>query len=634
MPLNPRTLRPSAARATPQFSPAGYTRLWCLSENATGTISGSASSDSGKYAVKWWDNTTDIYDSGDPFSKSAAGGKRVVEVYPAAVAQTSLLLHFDGANGSTAFTDSSPNALTVTANGDAQISTAQSKFGGASGYFDGAGDYLEVASSDAQDFGTGDFTIEMWLRPASAPSYILVSGEGPNGDPGNLHASGWNIRRVYDTLQLERFDGNNEAIVSFGSWSPSNNQWVHLAISRESGTSRAFIDGVLLSAQSDSNDWSRVDNTENLWIGHAIDGNGESYYEGYIDELRIIKGAALYTSNFTPPTGPLSVVSGVIPSGQFDGFDVSGNSLTQVRAEDVALATAAGSYTGTAPGFWSGKWWIPSQPGNYIPGSAEAGNISDNLLSSTALDQFYTDLDAGSGDLFVQGNPGIVDDDPSIATDKGYTVFGSVPPSTVLLLHFDGDDEDTFTTDSSPEGHTITFNGDAQISTAQSKFGGASAYFDGSGDYLSTAAAALTFGSDDFSLEAWIYISASGNNGICGGAGIGPAVFAVDGNGAIFVDFADQGGGIFSSNGAVSTGAWTHVAFTRSSGTVRIFVDGVQVASGSLGAFSAPSASYIGTLNTVEWCFNGFIDELRIVKGAALYTANFTPPTGPLTVYP
>jgi hypothetical protein len=77
--------------------------------------------------------------------------------------QVSLLLHGDGTNGSTTIVDSSPSPKTVTAVGDAQISTAQSKFGGASIAFDGNGDYLDASSSNQYAIGTEDFTVEGWV---------------------------------------------------------------------------------------------------------------------------------------------------------------------------------------------------------------------------------------------------------------------------------------------------------------------------------------------------------------------------------------------------------------------------------------------------------------------------------------
>ena len=92
-----------------------------------------------------------VIDNGDPFYSAV-----------------SMLLPMDGTNGSTTFTDSSLNAITVTAVGNAQVSTTQAKYGGASAYFDGSGDYLDTAGTGiATAFGTGDFTIEFWYYPLS-----------------------------------------------------------------------------------------------------------------------------------------------------------------------------------------------------------------------------------------------------------------------------------------------------------------------------------------------------------------------------------------------------------------------------------------------------------------------------------
>ncbi len=87
---------------------------------------------------------------------------------------TKLLLHMDGSNGSTNFVDSA-QSRSVTANGNAQISTSQYKFGGASGYFDGSGDYLTVPDSSDWTFGTGDFTIDLWVRFSALQDSSFVS---------------------------------------------------------------------------------------------------------------------------------------------------------------------------------------------------------------------------------------------------------------------------------------------------------------------------------------------------------------------------------------------------------------------------------------------------------------------------
>ncbi len=95
-------------------------------------------------------------------------------------ANTVLLLHADGSNGSTVFVDSGSNGKTVTAYGNAQISTAQSKFGGASAYFDGNGDYLSVPSSDDWSFGTEAFTMEAWIRLDDTSTYKSLVGRAGN----------------------------------------------------------------------------------------------------------------------------------------------------------------------------------------------------------------------------------------------------------------------------------------------------------------------------------------------------------------------------------------------------------------------------------------------------------------------
>ena len=71
-------------------------------------------------------------------------------------------MHFNGTNGSTTMTDSSKNNLTVTSNNGTAITTAQSKFGGASALFDGTNDYVTTPNNSVFDFGTNDFTIEFW----------------------------------------------------------------------------------------------------------------------------------------------------------------------------------------------------------------------------------------------------------------------------------------------------------------------------------------------------------------------------------------------------------------------------------------------------------------------------------------
>jgi hypothetical protein len=396
----------------PTFSPLGYTRLWCLTEKATGNVTGTAASDTGVYAVKWWDGTTTIYNSGDTFSK-AASGKKAFDVYPAQLA----------------FVDSSAQSHNVAINGSVQLSTEQSKFGDKSAFFTGNGGYLTISSNSAFGMGTGDFTIEMFVYPTEQ---TLVGGLINFGtyDNGLLWRHGYNVDQIYVTA-----DGGS--VTGHQNWgaiaNAPLNTWTHIAMVRSSGTIKVYANGVAVLTFASS---ENLGASKGVMIGACAHNANEAYF-GYIDSLRVIKGSALYTSNFTPPSSALTAVSGTVlllnfdalaisTTGQFDGFNVSNNGLTKLRAESVSLATSA-SYYQSGQSVWSNSYWT-WQPGAFIPGSPEQGNLSDNSLNAAALNQFYTDLLSGSGALYVAGNPGIDADTPTVATAKGYTVFGSVPP--------------------------------------------------------------------------------------------------------------------------------------------------------------------------------------------------------------
>jgi hypothetical protein len=203
------------------------------------------------------------------------------------------------------------------------------------------------------------------------------------------------------------------------------------------------------------------------------------------------------------------------------------------------------------------------------------------------------------------------------------------PAVIALLLHFDGTNGGTTFTDSSPAALTVTRNGDAVISTAQSKFGGASGYFDGAGDYLTAPSSALSgLGDGDFTIEAFIRADADNLNAIC--------TVDYDATGSFWLGLY-QGqvacfgnGSQVAAGGDVQTGQWHHVAVTRLGGAVTLWLDGASVGTGSFGGgITLENAIGIGGGYSGTYPFSGYIDELRIVKGNAVYTGNFTPPTAP-----
>jgi hypothetical protein len=178
--------------------------------------------------------------------------------------------------------------------------------------------------------------------------------------------------------------------------------------------------------------------------------------------------------------------------------------------------------------------------------------------------------------------------------------------------------------------------GNAQISTTQSKFGGSSMYFDGTGDYLVTDAPStdlFAFGSGDFTIEFWVYFnSVSGfpvpYDGRASGANsTTPTIYLVSGTIRYYVSAADR-----ITGSTLSASTWYHVAICRVASQTKMFIDGTQV-----GSTYADTTVYTNTVNRPiiggdgnapgSNGLNGYIDDLRITKGIARYTANFTAPT-------
>ena len=204
-----------------------------------------------------------------------------VEVIPPAVADVALLLHMDGADASTVFTDVSSHGLTVTAYGNAQVSTAQSVFGGASALFDGDGDNLTV-TGDFTGWNTSDYTIEFWLRANSIYGYYAIL-YCPSGFNIHLYNSG--DIQVNDT-QSGSSIGGGTAIVA--------GAWTHVAVVRLAGTITLYQDGVIIGTTTQTPGAGG----STLEIAASLDG--------YIDELRIVKGVAVYTGAFSVPAVPLT----------------------------------------------------------------------------------------------------------------------------------------------------------------------------------------------------------------------------------------------------------------------------------------------------------------------------------------
>ena len=173
--------------------------------------------------------------------------------------------------------------------GNSQIDTAVKKYGTGSMEFDGTGDYLDTVSTEALTFGTGDFTIEFWINTSNNGNIMNPSTATGSGYWGLLMQSGnlrWN---------------NSYAVTNLWQISASaiqDGSWHHVAISRASGSTKIFYDGTLQSTQADTTNYSGT----GAW---RIGSGNLAAFNGYLDDFRITKGIARYTSNFTAPDAAL-----------------------------------------------------------------------------------------------------------------------------------------------------------------------------------------------------------------------------------------------------------------------------------------------------------------------------------------
>ena len=216
---------------------------------------------------------------------------------------TSLITAVGGNNASAlnnSFVDSSSSAHTVTASGDVyQRTVSPTRSGGYSTYFDGTGDYLETPT-DTSSFqvGTGQFTLECWFQVNADTQYTLLAFM--SGSTNVMNIFYYNTNDSIGIVDSDWLTGNvgsgtNHDIIDL-------NKWYHLALVRDASTLYLYIDGALKYSASNSTNYAN----NRIRIGSHQYGNN---LNGYIRDVRFVKGTAVYTSTFTAPTEPLTAVT-------------------------------------------------------------------------------------------------------------------------------------------------------------------------------------------------------------------------------------------------------------------------------------------------------------------------------------
>jgi hypothetical protein len=600
-----------------------------------------------------------------------------------------------------------------------------------SGYFDGSGDYLTVPDNSAWVIDT-DYTIEFWLYSTSFPGQYnnIISQRGGA-------SSYWGIN--YDTsLGWALFwnNGSGETKISRNQNSPLNT-WVHIAVVKSGTTGYMFINGTQAGATFSFPSISDVSSP--LYIG-AWYTPGD-YVNGYLSNLRMVKGTAVYTSNFTPSTTPLTAISGTslltLQSTTFidnstNNFTITGYAdakptqqnpfgFTSATTNGYTVSTIGGSgyFDGTGDYLYTPnnstlylstnnftiEFWVYGTNFSSTPNLIRGTNqYSIGILSGSATSLIYYISSNGStwnlasgvgmgllnqstwnhvalvrnGSIFtpyINGVAGVTTTSASAVyqTNGFYLGAEAAGPGAGPLVGYLSDIRiivgtsvytSNFVPPSAPltaiQNSSLLLNmtsagiydaammnnmetvGDAKLSTAISKFGGSSMYFDGTGDWLILPITPQTSLGPTFTIEAWIYLAnttgtkAIYSQSVANTGGYGYLIFYISGTNLGFYVRPYTGGpetGLLA--GTLSATTWTHVAVSVNNTACRIFINGTQVGGTTTIAATTytPVYSTVGADIVQGYPMNGYIDDLRVTKGYARYTANFTAPTSAFPIY-
>jgi hypothetical protein len=211
-----------------------------------------------------------------------------------------MLLHGDGTNGAqnNTFLDSSTNNFTITRNGNTTQGSFSPYGSNWSNYFNGTTDNLSFPNNTAFVFGTGSFTIEFWINgPLNNDKFIL----GGRDAIGGMHIT---TGGSSSTAGVLRYVGTSTIVSSNVI---TDNTWHHCAIVRNGSSNiTLYVDGVSVGTGTDTNNYAAASGT---WYIARNDLGGSNYLNGYLSNLRIVKGTAVYTSSFTPSTTPLTAIT-------------------------------------------------------------------------------------------------------------------------------------------------------------------------------------------------------------------------------------------------------------------------------------------------------------------------------------
>ena len=469
-------------------------------------------------------------------------------------------------------TDSSSQEHSLTFSGGA-ASTAKFTNGL---QFDGTGNHtgneqsIEIPTSSDFAFGTDDFTIEFWAykNADGGEGWDIVLGTASEA-AGNTN--GWFVEwsnargfTFYDSTA-------NTHIVTLDT-NPLDSTWHHIAIVRNSGTVKLYLDG---TEEDSATHNASIQAAHPLKIGSS--GNGRNSFNGFIDNVRISKSAR-YTSNFTAVDeigvsdkssgshsvtlmGDAATSSTEKKFGTHSLYFPADNDYVSIADHSDFHFGANGDFTVECwfkipdiTGFLAQYLWIKHDSGTYAKFAMQLmTNGTLRLLVADTGDSAYAVVAATSGHDPVDDNEWHhcaltresgttkiwIDGTERMSTTDSYDPsfsgqnynIGGLPVNDWFGMangyvddfrisntaRYSSNfylDAGTYISDKSSNSHSMTLSGDASISTAQKKFGDYSVSFDGNGDYLEIPASSdFDFGTDgDFTVEMWVYFNSFGSH--------------------------------------------------------------------------------------------------------------------------
>jgi len=491
------------------------------------------------------------------------------------------------------------------------IITANQNSPNYSGLFNGSSNFLSLASAPQYALAaSAPFTVEAWIYPTAAGSVIFTEGYTSVGDTVSITCSLATSNNVSVIAGLYPafgwYNGSSWVTAAVSTTQILLYTWSHVAFVYDGSISKVYINGVNVTTPNSPLSWGvLLDNGDAWYIGRKWDTSaGNTYFKGYISNLRYVNGTAVYTGNFAPPTRLTPIPNTVL---------------------------------------------LTCQSPTFVDNSVYAATITNTAgVINTDFNPFYTTLNPAANPALGAATNGVwtLSQATEAAAKRSWNMYDPEFNLNTGMVHGNGTNGGTNNTflDSSVNNVTVTRNGNATQGTFtpfSQASGYWSAYFGGSGNYVVASGAAFTSSTTTFTVEGWVFLTAAPT-------GTNPAVVgdmqpAAASNNWSFgipstlrITFYWNDGAAKSAVGStrLSLGVWYHIAVSVSVNAITMYVNGVQeILTGTTTLTNRAGTTgtiALGQAQTASMIFTGYISNVSILSGVAKYPSSFTVPTSPL----